>query len=83
MDRLKNTLYAAAMVGIAAAVAFVALVFIGGALAIAGIVLVAMILVGGIMSLLGKSPRRGANQPMTVIYTVLDDDDRKGGNGRR
>lgn len=78
MDRLKNTLYAAAMVGIAAAVAFVALVFIGGALAIAGIVLVVMILVGGIMSLLGKSPRRKANEPLTVFYRRLDDDNRNG-----
>jgi|GEM_PF-2047242 len=81
MDRLKNTLYAAAMVGLAAAVAFVALVFIGGALAIAGIVLVAMILIGGIMSLLGKSPRRRkADEPLTVFYTRVDDDNR---NGRR
>ncbi len=81
MDRLKNAFVAAGTLGVAAAIAFVALVFIGGALAVAGVIIAAMILAGGIMSLFGKKPYRPfakseADDPLTVVFTRIEEKDR-------
>ncbi|MEN3930658.1 hypothetical protein WJT86_06210 [Microvirga sp. W0021] len=81
MDRLKKAFLAAATLGIAGAIAFVALVFIGGALAIAGIIIAAMILVGAVMSMFGKKPFGRKGEPLTVMYTRVDETDYRS-NGR-
>lgn len=86
MDRLKNAFYAAGTIGLAAAVAFVALVFIGGALAVAGIVVAALILVGAVMSLFGKKKSFSfgqSDQPLTVVYTRVEEREPRDGSGRR
>ncbi len=76
MNRLKNTVYRAGVIALAAAILCLVLIFIGGALAIAGIVLAGLVLVGGVMSVFGKKTFGSkVGSPITVVYTRVDEDE--------
>lgn len=83
MDRLKHTLKAAIAIALGAAIVFIALAFIGGVLAIAGIVIAMLILVGGIWALFAKKPLTRGTAPLTVVFTRLDETDAERDQRRR